>query len=139
MAANVTVAGPTTVAPSPTRATPNPFSIRGTAMQPSVLLMAKLITLAFIVSGQIRLLSHHFVPFIGFFRHLGSPSVFHTALELIFLLAAASLFLNRYVRAACVVLPWLSSKLAIQQPHYQAKGKRKAEIVMGSSADQHTC
>jgi hypothetical protein len=87
-----------------TRPTLNPLSIRGTAMQPNVLLMAKLVALGFIVSGQLGLLSRHFVPFLGFFRHVGSPSGFHLALELVFLLAAGSLFLNRYVRVACIAL-----------------------------------
>ncbi|MFI4993909.1 MAG: hypothetical protein ACHQCH_09890 [Solirubrobacterales bacterium] len=86
------------------RPTLNPLSIRGTVMQPNILLMAKLVTLAFIVSGQLGLLSHHFVPFLNFFRHVGSPSGFHLTLEIIFLFAACSLFLNQYVRAACVVL-----------------------------------
>jgi len=73
-------------------------------MRPNILLMAKLVTLDFIFSGQIVMLSRHLVPFIGFFRHVGSPSAFHLALLLIFLVAAASLFLNRHVRVACVVL-----------------------------------
>src|SRR5436305_5139917 len=82
----------------------NPFRIRGTAMQPNVLLMAKVVTVAFLFSGQIVLLSRHFVPFIGFFRHVGSPSAFHLGLALIFLGAAASLFLYRNVRVACILL-----------------------------------
>src|SRR5262249_45982529 len=82
----------------------NPFRIRDTSMQPNVLLIAKLVTIAFLFSGQIVMLSHHFVPFVGFFRHVGSPSAFHLALMLIFLAAAAFLFLNRYLRVACVVL-----------------------------------
>src|SRR3979411_1210232 len=82
----------------------NVFRIHGTAMRPNILLMAKLVTLAFLFSGQIVLLSHHFVPFIGLFRHLGSPSAFHLALELVFLAAAASLLLNHRVRIACIVL-----------------------------------
>jgi hypothetical protein len=82
----------------------NPFRIRGTTMQPNVLLMAKIVTLAFLFSGQIVMLSRHFVPFVGFFRHVGSPSAFHLALVIIFLAAAASLFLNRYVRVVCIVL-----------------------------------
>jgi hypothetical protein len=88
------------------RPTLNPLSIRGAAMQPNILLMAKLVALAFIVSGQLGLLSRHFVPFVGFgfFRHVGSPSAFHYTLEAIFLIAAAALFLNQYVRVASITL-----------------------------------
>lgn len=82
----------------------NVFRIHGTAMRPNILLMAKLVTLAFLFSGQIVLLSHHFVPFVGLFRHFGSPSAFHLALELLFLAGAASLLLNHHVRIACIVL-----------------------------------
>jgi hypothetical protein len=82
----------------------NVFRIHGTAMRPNLLLMVKLVTLAFLFSGQIVLLSHHFVPFVGLFRHVGSPSAFHLGLELIFLAGAASLLLNHQVRIACIVL-----------------------------------
>jgi hypothetical protein len=118
------------VGSSQTRASLNPFSIRGTVMQPNVLLMAKLVTLAFIVSEQIRLLSHHFVPFLGFFRHVGSPSAFHAALVLIFLFAAASLFLNRLVRTACVVLGGVIVVSIVSSMAYYENNREYAGLLL---------
>jgi len=81
----------------------NPLAIHGTSMQPSLLLMSKIVVLCFIVSGQIRHLPFHLVPFVEPLRHLGTPSQFHDGLQAVFALAAISLFLNRWVRAASIV------------------------------------
>src|SRR4051794_31119367 len=82
----------------------NPLRTRGTAMRPNVLLLAKLITLAFVVSGQFALLPNHFVPFLDGFRHAGSPDAFHRGLQAVFVAATIALFLNCGVRVACVTL-----------------------------------
>ena len=108
----------------------NPFRIRGTAMQPNVLLMAKLVTIAFLFSGQIVLLSHHFVPFVGFFRHVGSPSAFHLGLELIFLGAAASLFLNRNLRVACIVLGGVIAVSIVSSMKYYENNREYAALIL---------
>lgn len=108
----------------------NPFRIRGTEMQPNVLLIAKLVTIAFLFSGQIVMLSHHFVPFVGFFRHVGSPSAFHLGLELIFLAAAASLFLNRYVRVACVVLGGVIVVSILSSMKYYENNREYAALIL---------
>lgn len=78
----------------------NPLNIHGTAMRPNILLMAKLVTLCFLLDGQLGELSDHLVPFVDAFRHLGSPTAFQRVLQVVFLLAALSLFGNRYVRVA---------------------------------------
>src|SRR6516165_5116807 len=57
-----------------------PFRISGTELPENVLLLVKIITLAFIATGQFRLLSRHFLPFIPVFDRLGSPAVFHWTL-----------------------------------------------------------
>jgi hypothetical protein len=99
-------------------------------MRPNVLLMVKLVTLAFIFSGQIVLLSHHFVPFIGFFRHLGSPSAFHLALQLVFLAAAASLLLNRNVRVACIVLAGVIAVSIASSMKYYENNREYAALIL---------
>jgi predicted DCC family thiol-disulfide oxidoreductase YuxK len=90
-----------TIAP---RSSFNPLHVRGTALPANVLLMAKLITLCFILTGQVSIMSSHFLPFFPVFNHMGSPITFHYVLQAIFLVAALLLFLNRYVRIACFVL-----------------------------------
>jgi hypothetical protein len=81
-----------------------PLRIRGTELPDNVLLMAKVTTLAFIATGQFRLLSWHFLPFLRFFDRLGSPAAFHWTLVTAFLAAAAALFYNKHVRVCCFVL-----------------------------------
>lgn len=97
-----------------------PFRIDHTDLPENVLLLAKVITLAFIVTGQIRLLSWHFLPFLRFFDRMGPPAVFHWALVTVFAIAAAALFYNWNVRTCCFVLggvilvSLLSSRLYFQ-------------------------
>src|SRR5215813_3082203 len=81
-----------------------PLRIDNTELPPNVLLLAKIIALAFIVTGQVRLLSWHFLPFLGGFERMGSPTVFHWSLVAIFLGTALALFYNRHVRTCCLVL-----------------------------------
>jgi hypothetical protein len=112
------------------RSTLNPLSIRGTAMQPNILLMAKLVALAFIIGGQLGLLSRHFVPFLGFFRHVGSPSDFHLVLQIIFLFAACSLFLNQYVRVACIVLGLVIIVGIASSMYYYENNREYAALIL---------
>jgi hypothetical protein len=73
-------------------------------MQPSLLLMSKIVLLCFILTGDgISRLPSHLIPFVDFLRHVGTPEQFHRGLQVVFVLAAASLFFNRWVRAASVV------------------------------------
>ena len=46
----------------------------GTAMPPNLLLAAKLVVLAFLATGQLGGLPDHFLPFLGFFRHLDTAA-----------------------------------------------------------------
>jgi hypothetical protein len=81
----------------------NPLATRGTPLPPNVLLAAKLITLVFFLLGSWRL-RQPYLPFIGFLDDLGSPQTFQHTLQVVWLLAALSLFMNRYVRLSCAVL-----------------------------------
>src|SRR5947208_2873302 len=81
----------------------NPLAVRGTSLPPNVLLAAKLVTLVFVIRGLWRL-TDPYLPFIGFLDDLASPEVFQRTLEVVWLVAAAALFLNRCVRISCGVL-----------------------------------
>jgi hypothetical protein len=81
----------------------NPFAVRGTSLPPNVLLAAKLVTLVFVIQGLWRL-TDPYLPFIGFLDDLASPEAFQRTLQVVWLLAAATLFLNRFVQLSCVVL-----------------------------------
>jgi predicted DCC family thiol-disulfide oxidoreductase YuxK len=80
-----------------------PFAIFGADLPPNLVLMARLIVLALLLQQQLPL-SSHFLPFFPFFDRMGSPVVFHRVLVLVFLAAAAALFVNWRVRAASIVL-----------------------------------
>jgi hypothetical protein len=68
-----------------------------------VLLMAKLVTLCFLLT-QWRNLPRPFLPFIPIFDRIGSPAAVQKVLKATFLVPATLLLCNRYVRPCCVVL-----------------------------------
>jgi vitamin K-dependent gamma-carboxylase-like protein len=80
----------------------NPLAVRGTHLPPNVLLAAKLVTLVLLIGW--RGLTDPYLPFIGFLDDLVSPGVYRHTLQAVFLLAAACLFINRFVRLSCGVL-----------------------------------
>jgi hypothetical protein len=88
---------------APQAAALNPFRVRGTALPPNVLLAAKIVAIVFVLEGNWHLTSTY-LPFLGFLNHVGSPSAFQHALQAIWLVAAASLLLNQFVRGSCLVL-----------------------------------
>jgi hypothetical protein len=81
----------------------NPLAVRGTPLPPNVLLAAKLVTLVFLVKGLWRL-TDPYLPYVHFLGDLASPHVFQHTLQIVWLVAAACLFLNRFVRVSCAVL-----------------------------------
>lgn len=81
-----------------------PFRISNSELPDKVLLLVKVLTLAFIATGQFRLLSWHFLPFLRLFDRMGPPALFHWTLVSIFLIVAAALFYNLRVRTSCLVL-----------------------------------
>jgi hypothetical protein len=86
------------------RASWNPLIVSGTALPENVLLAAKLVALAFLLTRQLPRLPYHFLPFLSGLGHLGSPHAFHLTLELVFVVATALLLVNRQVRTMCIML-----------------------------------
>lgn len=82
----------------------NPLNVTSTSLPPNVLFAAKLITAAFLVSGQWSLLPDIFLPFVRAFDDFPSSGTFEWLLKVIFLVGALCLFLNLSVRLACGVL-----------------------------------
>jgi len=80
-----------------------PCAIFGSDLAPNVLLMAKLIVLAFLLQSNLPL-SSHFLPFVPIFERMGSPETFHALLVAVFLCGSAALFFNWRVREASLVL-----------------------------------
>ncbi|MBL8173506.1 MAG: DUF393 domain-containing protein [Bryobacterales bacterium] len=69
-----------------------------------VLLMAKLIALAFLLTNHVRLLPDPFLPFIPGLDRIVPGAVFQRTLQGVFLLSAAAVLFNRHVRTFCLLL-----------------------------------
>jgi hypothetical protein len=82
----------------------NPFTVSGTDMPPNLLLMAKLVAVCFLVSGQWAALPQPFLPLVSDLDDLGSPTTAEVVLKASFLVAAALLLTNRTPRLASVAL-----------------------------------
>jgi Vitamin K-dependent gamma-carboxylase len=84
-------------------ATLNPLDVRGTAMRPQILLMAKVVAISFFLS-QWSALPRPFLPFVAVVDHMGVGVPFQRGLKLTFAAAALALLLNRFPRVACCVM-----------------------------------
>ncbi len=82
----------------------NPFHCGGTPLPVPLLLTAKLIALAVILTFEWRALPDPFLPFLPIFDRLGSGPLFRWGLEAAVLFSAGALLLNRWVRPACLVM-----------------------------------
>lgn len=94
----------------------NPFRITGTAMPPNLLLLCKILAVALLATGHVRILPDPFLPFIPGLDGLTDPAIFKGTLQTVVVVAAVALLFNRCVRAStlilggCVLLAVLSSK-----------------------------
>ena len=82
----------------------NPLCSTRTVLPPNLLLMAKILALCFILSGQIAALPDHFLPFLPVLDKAGSPADFQRLLQATFLLGSVFLVFNIGVRTCCLVL-----------------------------------
>ncbi|WP_299550911.1 HTTM domain-containing protein [Seonamhaeicola sp.] len=82
-----------------------PFKFEGTAMQPNILLMCKLLTLMLIYQGFFDKLIDPFIPFIPWLDVFNTvPGVFKVSVRVLFISATVALFFNYWVRTASFVL-----------------------------------
>src|SRR5215813_3489452 len=81
----------------------NPLRCSGTALPPPVLLMAKLIALALLLTNHYRILPDPFLPFVPGVDQIPGLA-FQRTLQAVFLISAVTLLLNRWVRTSCLLL-----------------------------------
>lgn len=86
------------------RASWNPFRVGGTALPPSLLLMAKIIAVVFVLSGQVAALHQPFLAFIPGLDQAAASIPIAPALQVAVVVAAIALVFNRYVRTACLII-----------------------------------
>jgi hypothetical protein len=82
----------------------NPLRVTGTAMPPNLLLMGKVLAVALLCTGHVRILPEPFLPFVPGLDQIVDPAVFRVALQTTVVAAAAALLLNRRVRVSALVL-----------------------------------
>ncbi len=82
----------------------NPLRCSGTALPPNVLMMAKLIALALLLTNHQRLLPDPFLPFVPGLDELMPGRMFQAVLRAVFLVSAVALLFNRWVRFASFTL-----------------------------------
>ncbi|MBI4906708.1 MAG: DUF393 domain-containing protein [Acidobacteria bacterium] len=80
----------------------NPLRITGTELAPPVLLMAKLIALALLLTLHASVLPVPFLPFLPGLDAL-PPQLFRTTLQLAMVIGALGILLNYRVRTACLL------------------------------------
>ncbi|MCC6342636.1 MAG: DUF393 domain-containing protein [Bryobacterales bacterium] len=82
----------------------NPLGMSGAGLPIPVLLTAKLIALALLLTNHVRLLPDPVLPLPAGLDHLVPGIVFQRLLQAVFLLSAAALLFNRAARASCLLL-----------------------------------
>lgn len=97
----------------------NPLSVAGTALPPPLLLMAKLIGVAYLLRGGLGSLSIPFLPFIPWLDRL-PHTVLTRGLQAAFAAALVALLVNRRVRTASLVLGvTVLVAIVASRPYYQ--------------------
>ena len=81
----------------------NPLRCGGTALPVNLLIMAKAIAIALLLTNHVRLLPDPFLPFIPGLDRIPA-SLFQRTLQVLFVASAVALLFNRWVRVSCFVL-----------------------------------
>src|SRR5262249_54212584 len=97
-------AGTAMALPAALRGPWNPFRITGTPMPPNLLLLCKILALALLATGHVRIIPDPFLPFIPGLDQLIAPAVYRTGLQVVAVLSALALLLNRIPRTSALVL-----------------------------------
>lgn len=97
----------------------NPLRMSGTALPPNLLMAAKLLVLAYALEGELGDLPDGFLPFVSYLGHFNGSVYYRLALQAIIVVAALALWLNRAVRASCLLIgSALLLAILSSQPYY---------------------
>jgi predicted DCC family thiol-disulfide oxidoreductase YuxK len=107
----------------------NPLRISGTALPPPLLLMAKVIALALLVTGHVRLMPEPFLPFIPALDSIaGEP--FRIALQSAFLLSALAILCNRMPRMSALLLGLTMLTAVVSSKAYYGNNKTMCAALL---------
>jgi predicted DCC family thiol-disulfide oxidoreductase YuxK len=107
----------------------NPLRCTGTALPPNLLLMAKLVALALLLTGHVRLLPEPFLPFIPGVDAIPGP-LFRGALQTLFVVSALALLFNRSVRLSAVVLGAVMLLAVLSSKAYYGNNKTFCGLLL---------
>jgi hypothetical protein len=82
----------------------HPLRVTGTPMPPGLLLMAKIMAVAILAAGHVRVLPEPFLPIVDGLDRLVAPATFRLTLQTVVIVAALALLFNCWVRASAIVL-----------------------------------
>ena len=97
----------------------NPLRCDGTALPVPVLLMAKVMAVALLLTGEWYAMPDIFLPHFSFLDSVPAGHAFHMVLEIAIIISAIALLLNLWVRPACLIIgsSYLLANLA-SQPYF---------------------
>lgn len=88
-------------------------------MPPNLLMAAKLLALSYVLTGQLSGLPDGFLPFIPYLGHFNGSAGYRHSLQAVIAVAALALWLNRTVRASCLLIgSTLLLAIISSQPYY---------------------
>ena len=108
----------------------NPLRMTGTALPVPVLLMAKIVALALLLTNHQRLLPDPFLPFLGALDALAFSRTFQWALKAVFVTAALALLFNRAVRLSALVLGSSILLAVVASKAYYGNNKTMCGILL---------
>ena len=97
----------------------NPLRCDGTALPTPLLLMAKVMALALLLTGEWYAMPDIFLPYLSFLDLVPAGHIFHIVLEIAIVVSAVALLFNLRVRPACLVIgsSYLLASVA-SQPYF---------------------
>jgi predicted DCC family thiol-disulfide oxidoreductase YuxK len=108
----------------------NPLRLSGTPLPVPVLLMAKLIAVALLLTNHQRLLPDPFLPFVSWLEPLSFSSNFQVAIKAVFIASALALILNCRVRTSAFVLGATILLSVVASKAYYGNNKTMCGILL---------
>ncbi|MBM3726712.1 MAG: DUF393 domain-containing protein [Acidobacteria bacterium] len=107
----------------------NPLRCAGQGLPVPLALMAKIVALALLLTGHVRLLPDPFLSFIPVLDLLPGPA-FQLTLQAVFVLAALAILFNRSLGAACTVLGLTILLAVVSSKAYYGNNKTMCGIML---------
>ena len=108
----------------------NPLRLGSTALPVPVLLMAKIVAVALLLTNHVRLMPDPFLPFLGVMDAFAFSKTFQLALKTVFVAAALAIIFNRAVRASSLILGSAILLAVVSSRAYYGNNKTMCGILL---------